>query len=107
MKWYWAILFTVAILLPCLFSSQVIGFDLTWILVVGTSLWAAIDSSKINLRAYKSGISYGPVFLFVLHLLLWIAAFPWYLSVRYKIRNGLLERRPDSEATTVAKPETV
>jgi len=54
----------------------------------GMALWAAIDSSKINLRLYKSGIAYGPVVLFFGIALLWIIGFPWYLSMRYKIKTG-------------------
>ncbi|MDB6028174.1 MAG: hypothetical protein JWM68_4397 [Verrucomicrobiales bacterium] len=61
--------------------------DLVWIVILLTAPWAAIDSSKIQLRRYKSGIAYGPIALFVLCLLLWIVAFPWYLSMRYKIRT--------------------
>jgi hypothetical protein len=56
--------------------------------VFGTALWAALDSSKIQLQRYKSGIAYGPVVLFFCFLLLWIVAFPWYLTVRYKIKTG-------------------
>jgi hypothetical protein len=61
---------------------------LYWFVVVGTALWAAIDSSKIQLKRYRSGIACRPVFLFIGFLLLWIVAFPWYLSIRYKIKNG-------------------
>jgi hypothetical protein len=44
---------------------RVFGFNVTWILVLGTSLWAAVDSSKIQLKRYESGISYGPIVLFI------------------------------------------
>ena len=54
----------------------------------GTALWAAIDSSKIQLKRYKSGISYGPFVLFIGVAFLWIVGFPWYLSMRYKIKTG-------------------
>ena len=62
--------------------------SLLWIIVLITAIWAAVDSSKLQLRRYRSGIAYGPAVLFVLFLLLWIVAFPWYLCVRHKIRNG-------------------
>ena len=91
MKWYWAILFTLAILAATLVVSQLVGFNLVWILVLGTALWAAIDSSRLELKKYKSGISYGPVIVFVLIAFLWIVGLPWYLAVRYKITHGLLE----------------
>jgi membrane protein YdbS with pleckstrin-like domain len=57
-------------------------------MVLGTALWAAIDSSKIQLKRYKSGISYGPVVLFIAIVFLWIIGFPWYLAMRYKIKTG-------------------
>ena len=91
MKWFWAILFTLAILAATLVVSQLVGFNLVWILIFGTTLWAAIDSSRLELKKYKSGISYGPVILFVAIALLWIVGLPWYLAVRYKITHGLME----------------
>jgi hypothetical protein len=56
--------------------------------VVGTAVWVAVDSAKLQLRDYRSPISYGPVFLFFGVLLLWAVAFPWYLSVRHQIQTG-------------------
>jgi len=86
-----AILLTIALLL----LTSFVGFDiagknvsLSCFMVLGTAIWAAIDSSKIQLKRYKSGISYGPVVLFFGFLFLWIVAFPWYLIVRYKIKTG-------------------
>ena len=82
---------TIALLL----LTQFIRFDiagkevpLTWFMVFITAVWAAIDSSKIHLKRYKSGISYQPVILFLGVLLLWVIAFPWYLIVRHKILTG-------------------
>jgi len=57
-------------------------------MVLGTALWAAIDSSKLQLKRYKSGTSYGPVVLFFACALLWIVGFPWYLAMRYKTKIG-------------------
>lgn len=75
-------IFFISLFLPPLFMVAV---------VLGTSIWAAIDSKEIHLHSYKSGIAMGPFVLFLACLLLWIVAFPWYLSVRYRIRNGLAE----------------
>ena len=83
-----AILFTVGLLAVCGAVYKLTGFDLSWIMVLGTALWAAIDSSKIQLKRYKSGISYGPVILFFGFVLVWFVAFPWYLVVRHKIKTG-------------------
>jgi hypothetical protein len=91
MKTWLAVLLTIALYV----LSSLITFDiggravsLSWFMVLGTSIWVAIDSSKMQLQRYKSGISYGPVVLFFCGLVLWIIAFPWYLSMRYKIQNG-------------------
>src|SRR6185437_6013782 len=86
-----AILLTIAIfLLTSSVAVRIGGKDvaLIYFAVLGTAIWAAIDSSKIGLKRYKSGISYGPVGLFFGMLLLWIVAFPWYLIVRNGIRRG-------------------
>jgi hypothetical protein len=88
MKTWIAILFTIGLFAACIVLSALIRFNLTWIMVLGTSLWVAIDSSKIQLMRYKSGISSGPVVLFFACALLWIVGFPWYLSMRYKIKSG-------------------
>jgi len=88
MKSWIAILFTIGILAACLVLSVLIRFNLTWILVLGTALWASIDSKKIQLTRYKSGISCNPVVLFIAIAFLWIIGFPWYLAVRYKIKTG-------------------
>ena len=102
MRWYWAILFTLTIVAATLVVSQVVGFDLVWILIFGTSLWAAIDSSRLELKKYKSGISYGPVILFVAIGLLWVVGLPWYLAVRYKITHGLLELKQPEPSRCLA-----
>ena len=83
-----AILFCVGLFVACIAFYARFGFDVTRIMVLGTSLWATIDSSKIQLKRYKSGISHGPVLLFVGCALLWIVGFPWYLIMRYKIKTG-------------------
>lgn len=61
------------------------------IIILISSIWVGIDSSKLELKKYKSGISYGPVVMVILCLLLWIVAFPWYLIVRGKINTGTAE----------------
>jgi hypothetical protein len=86
-----AILLTIAIwilesLFAIRFGNAVVPVAI--FLNAGTALWAAIDSSKIHLRLYKSGIACHPVVLFFGIALLWIIGFPWYLSMRYKIKIG-------------------
>jgi hypothetical protein len=89
MKTWPAILFTIGLAAACLVISSLTGFNLIWFLVLGTGLWAAIDSSKIQFRRYKSQIACGPLVLFVGCLFLWIVVFPWYLAMRYKIKSGI------------------
>src|ERR1700752_4129313 len=88
MKTWIAILFTLGLVAASLFLSPRIGFDLMWVVVPAGALWAAIDSSKTQLRRYKSPISAGPVVLFIGCAFLWIVVFPWYLAMRYKIKTG-------------------
>ena len=87
MKPVQAILLTIAIfLLTSLVAVRIGGkqVPLIYFAVLGTAVWAAMDSKKIALERYRSGISYRPV----VFLLLWIVAFPWYLIVRYRIKTG-------------------
>src|SRR5882757_10204966 len=101
MKPLLAIIFSIGLFAFCYYTSLLIHFDLTWIMVIGTALWAAIDSSKLQLKRYKSGVSVGPVMLFIACVGLWIIGFPWYLTVRDKIKNGtavLKEPPPAADA---------
>jgi hypothetical protein len=83
------IVLAIWIPLACVVLATLIHFGAVMqIMIFGTALWAAIDSSKIQLKRYKTGISYGPVVIFLCFLFLWIVAFPWYLIVRSKIKAG-------------------
>jgi hypothetical protein len=98
-----AILLTIGIALLELLFAIKIGNALVPVgifLNAGMALWAAIDSSKIHLRLYKSGIACHPVVLLFGIACLWIIGFPWYLSVRYKIKMGTAILK--DEATNVA-----
>lgn len=86
MQTWQAIVLTVGIFLIALFLPPLFMV----VVMFGTALWAAIDSGNLELHRYKSGIAYRPFPLFVVSLLIWIVAFPWYLSARYKIKNGTL-----------------
>jgi hypothetical protein len=61
--------------------------------VFATSIWAAIDSFRIDLQAYKTRIALHPMILFNLMYLLWVPLFPWYLVVRTRIMAGTLPRK--------------
>ena len=73
---------------PTPFTPVVLLFQ---IFILLSSIWVGIDSSKIELKKYKSGISYGTIVITILCLALWIVAFPWYLVVRAKIKDGKAE----------------
>lgn len=91
MKTWLAILFSISLIFFTAILETIFNFPAVILTILLTAVWAAWDSKKIELAKYKSGISYGPVPLFILILLLWILAFPWYLSARYKIKNGLAQ----------------
>jgi hypothetical protein len=97
-----AVFLTIALFL----LTSIVGFDfggkrvsLYWFMVVGTTLWAALDSHKIQLRRYQSGIGYRPVVLFIAISFLWVIGFPWYLAMRYKIKTGAAALKDDLAKT--------
>jgi hypothetical protein len=103
MKTRGAVLLTIALsILASLLQLHIAGKDVPLLVFViwGTAIWAAIDSSKIQLKCYKSGIACGPVVLFLGVLLLWVIAFPWYLAVRYKIKTGVAALKDELANTT-------
>jgi len=60
-----AILITLAIILPCLlvgFLSPAVARTLVMVAVISTSLWVALDSSRPQVRDYKSQV--GPIHSF-------------------------------------------
>jgi len=90
MKPVYAILLTALLTVSFFFGLRIggVGVSFGWFIALGTEIWAAIDSTKIQIKRYKSGISYGPVVIFICFVGLWIVAFPWYLIMRYKIKTG-------------------
>ena len=69
------------------------GGALAVLATIGTTLWAAVDSSRVRLREYKTKLAAHPAFLAIAMLLLWCIILPWYLVVRSKIRAGQMEKR--------------
>ena len=98
MKTGLAILLTIVMVVVATYLSEMLKLPIVMLMIVGTGIWAAVDSKKIELKKYKSGISYGPVVIFICHIGLWILAFPWYLSMRYKIKNGLAQLKQTDTA---------
>jgi hypothetical protein len=90
----------VLIAVALLLFLCVIGFctgesakGLVTLILLATSLWAAIDSSRIRLREYRTQLSAHPILLFIGMWLFWIIVFPWYVVVRSRIRAGRIEKR--------------
>lgn len=63
------------------------------LVIFATSIWAAVDSARLDLREYKTWIGLHPLVLFNAMYLLWFVLFPWYLVIRSRIRAGTLSRR--------------
>jgi hypothetical protein len=100
MKTWIAILLTFGIIASCglftwLTGDKNAGNQIFALVLVGTSVWVGVDSAMLRLGRYQSGISYRPVTLGILCSMSWIVAFPWYLSMRYKIRSGTARLRPE------------
>jgi hypothetical protein len=61
-----------------------------------SSAIAAFDSTHTNLRRYRTGISYGPVGLFLVCALFWPFPVIWYFIVRVRIMRGAMPLRGDA-----------
>jgi len=97
----WLAILLVAGLLVCfaIYTGEV----LIPIAVFCTSAIAAFDSSHILLRRYKTGISYGPVGLFLICALIWPFAIVWYFIVRVRIARGSMPLRDEVIADRALK----
>lgn len=84
------------------------GFGIMVIIVIGTSIWAAIDASKINSRKYKTQLADGhPAGVFFGCLLLWIVVFPWYLVLKGQIKDGKAELKDQYKESIISNKITV
>lgn len=88
MKALLAIVITISLSAACYIVSALIYFDLSWVLVAASSIWAAWDSKRIGFYRYKSELSVKPLVLFCCCYLFWILAFPCYLWLRFKVVGG-------------------
>ena len=83
-----AILITLGLFAASLVLSALVYFDLSWVLIGVTSLWAAVDSRHINLTRYRFELNRRPLVIFCACYLLWIFIFPLYLWMRFQIKDG-------------------
>ena len=85
-----AILFSVALMLCS--GTLAVALDIPALpafMVIGTALWVYFDARRLGLSRYRTGLL-GPEVASLGCVGVWIIAFPWYLSARHKILNGLL-----------------
>ena len=79
-------LYGIGITVLLLIASEIIrattGVSVTPYMILVSAVWAAIDSAKIELRKYPSGLSCHPVVLFIAMAALLIIGLTWYLAVR-------------------------
>lgn len=95
MKTWNAILLTGALVFGCGVLVVLTSINLFVPMIVGTSVWTGLDSARLGLRRYQSGISYSPVVLGILCSMFWFVGFPWCLSMRHKIISGTARFRPE------------
>ena len=78
------------------------------LLIFSTALWAAISSYRLEFRRFKTALSLHPMIIFFANLLLWIVVFPWFLTIRYKIKHKLIDVKRDfqnaSNENSLARP---
>lgn len=104
MKTVAAILITLGLAVGCWILSSLVFFDFFLVVVLVTSIWAAFDSSKIELHRYKLGLACKPISLFCLLYLFWIFIFPWYLWARLKVLEGSVELKDSAVPDLSQRP---
>lgn len=88
MKAGMAILTSLGIIVVWILVGSIIHPALGWAIFLGTSIWAGVDASKIELKKYKVGGPTSSAVTVIGCLLLWIVVFPWYLVNKGKIERG-------------------
>jgi hypothetical protein len=73
---------------------------LNWGAVLGSGVWAGIDSSKLGFRRYRSFVAQRPIAVGIVVALFWVVAFPWYLSDRERLKARQLPAASDAGSTT-------
>lgn len=84
--WFAVILVASLLVFFGIYSGQII-IPVTAFCTAGI---AAFDSMHIHLRRYKTGLSYGPVGLFVTGALIWPLILIWYFIIRVRIARGTM-----------------
>jgi hypothetical protein len=79
---------TFALMVMVAFIPAEPWFGLLVLLV--SAIWAAADSSRLELHKYRGGTSH-PIFVFLAVFFLWIVCFPLYLVTRSRYLDGELK----------------
>ena len=88
MRFLQALLFALAVMmLSGIVSVALDAPTLPAFVVIGTALWVYFDAKKLGLSRYRTGLI-SPEIATIGCFLVWIAAFPWYLSTRRRILAG-------------------
>lgn len=68
---------------------------------LGCAIWAAMDSSNLELHKYKGGTS-GPFVVFLAILILWPIVFPLYVVTRFRQVDGKLKLKKKYETVATS-----
>lgn len=83
-----ALLFSLALIMASGWLSVATGIAaLPAFVVIGTALWVYFDAKRLGLGRYRTGLM-NPEVATIGCFLMWIVAFPWYLSARRRILLG-------------------
>ena len=104
MAWWLAVPLTLGLLYAGVVGSALLQVDVVPVLVLVSAGWCAFDSRRIQLQRYRSGISYGPLPLFLAISCIWVVGFPWYLIVRQRITQGRAALKPQVTSVAAAVP---
>lgn len=97
--WVSAIIITIAL------SAFAAHWGWFPVFALASIIWAALDSRRVRLWRYHTGISGGPATIFILFLVLgWPLVFPWYLGMRLKIWAGVARLRADYQPWQMSDP---
>jgi hypothetical protein len=97
------LLITAAIVLGALLTSLGADVNVALPLILGSALWATWDARRVGARNFRTWLPSHPLALFVVLSLLWIVAFPAYLSLRERIRFGAAVPLPGVSTDTVRR----
>lgn len=88
MRFLQALFFSLGVMLLSGYASVALEAPaLPAFVVIGTALWVFFDAKKLGLSRYRTGLVSAEVAT-IGCFLVWIIAFPWYLSTRRRILAG-------------------